>query len=98
MNEEEKTTVSPSSWQQTNGGIVGDVETGSPPIANNNEENTAIDMHEVIVTTNKSEQRKTRALYTIIGVLCVLVIALTATLAVSAVKGQQYAKKYANRK
>ena len=92
MNEEEKTAVSPG-WQQTDGG-VGDEETGSPVV----EENNAIDMHETIVTTNKSEQRKTRALYTIIGVLCVLVIALTATLAVSAVKGQQYARKYANRK
>ena len=55
-------------------------------------------MHEMIVTTNKSEQRKTRALYIIIGVLCVLVIALSATLAVSAVQGRKYAKQYANRK
>lgn len=96
MNEEENTD-SPGR-QQTDG--VGDEETGSSPIANNviNGENDAIDMHEMIVTTNKSEQRKTRALYIIIGVLCVLVIALSATLAVSAVQGQKYAKQYANRK
>ena len=96
MNEEEKTN---SPGKQQTDGVGGDEETGSSPIANNgiNGENT-IDMHEMIVTTNKSEQRKTRALYIIIGVLCVLVIALSTTLAVSAVQGQKYAKQYANRK
>ena len=97
MNEEEKTN---SPGKQQTDVVGGDEETGSSPIANNgiNGENDAIDMHEMIVTTNKSEQRKTRALYIIIGVLCVLVIALSATLAVSAVQGQKYAKQYANRK
>jgi len=96
MNEEEKTN---SPGKQQTDGVGGDEETGSSPIANNgiNGENDAID-HEMIVTTNKSEQRKTRALYIIIGVLCVLVIALSTTLAVSAVQGQKYAKQYANRK
>ena len=96
MNEEEKTN---SPGKQQTDGVGGDEETGSSPIANNgiNGEN-ASDMHEMIVTTNKSEQRKTRALYIIIGVLCVLVIALSTTLAVSAVQGQKYAKQYANRK
>ena len=100
MNEEEKTN---SPGKQQTDGVGGDEETGSSPIANNvingeNDEIDIIDMHEMIVTTNKSEQRKTRALYIIIGVLCVLVIALSATLAVSAVQGQKYAKQYANRK